>query len=97
MDNVDAVDWGLKGSFVAVASKSVLSILSTKFEERVSISLSFRSWIGDFAADGSIKAVLDQGGRYKVNDFSEYSRDLDSAPLSKKYYKELQLFDCRLS
>ncbi|KAL2955066.1 hypothetical protein AAZX31_18G007300 [Glycine max] len=55
MDNVDAVDWGLKGSFVAVASKSVLSILSTKFEERVSISLSFRSWIGDFSADGSIK------------------------------------------
>ncbi|XP_027355036.1 nuclear pore complex protein NUP214 isoform X2 [Abrus precatorius] len=55
MDLVDAVDWGLKGSFVAVASKSVLSILSAEFEERVSISLSFRSWIGDSAANCSIK------------------------------------------
>lgn len=55
MDSVDAVDWGLKGSFVAVASKSVLSILSAKFEERVSISLSFGSWIGDSEANGSIK------------------------------------------
>ena len=49
--------WKRKFVFVAVASKSVLSILSTKFEERVSISLSFRSWIGDFAADGSIKGL----------------------------------------
>ncbi|XP_047156552.1 nuclear pore complex protein NUP214 isoform X2 [Vigna umbellata] len=55
MDNVDAVDWGMKGSFVAVASKSVLSILSIEFEERVSISLSFGSWIGDSAANNSIK------------------------------------------
>nr|KYP50091.1 hypothetical protein KK1_028167 [Cajanus cajan] len=55
MDNVDAVDWGLKGSFVAVASKSVLSILSANFEERVSIPLSFGSWIGDSAANISIK------------------------------------------
>ncbi|XP_014513545.1 nuclear pore complex protein NUP214 isoform X2 [Vigna radiata var. radiata] len=55
MDNVDAVDWGMKGSFVAVASKSVLSILSVEFEERVSISLSFGSWIGDSAANNSIK------------------------------------------
>ncbi|XP_027934105.1 nuclear pore complex protein NUP214 isoform X2 [Vigna unguiculata] len=55
MDNVDAVDWGMKGSFVAVASKSVLSILSAEFEERVSISLSFGSWIGDSAANKSIK------------------------------------------
>ncbi|KAL2327625.1 hypothetical protein Fmac_021052 [Flemingia macrophylla] len=55
MDNVDAVDWGLKGSFVAVASKSVLSILSANFEERVSISLSFGSWIGDDASNSSIK------------------------------------------
>ncbi|KAK8467551.1 hypothetical protein PHAVU_007G078700 [Phaseolus vulgaris] len=55
MDSVDAVDWGLKGSFVAVASKSVLSLLSAEFEERVSISLSFGSWIGDSAANNSIK------------------------------------------
>ncbi|KAK7405276.1 hypothetical protein VNO78_06480 [Psophocarpus tetragonolobus] len=57
MDSVDAVDWGLKGSFVAVASKSVLSILSAKFEERVSVSLPFGSWIGDSAANVSIKVI----------------------------------------
>jgi len=51
------VDWGMKGSFVAVASKSVLSILSAEFEERVSISLSFGSWIGDSAANNSIKGL----------------------------------------
>ncbi|KAK7357242.1 hypothetical protein VNO80_16526 [Phaseolus coccineus] len=55
MDSVDAVDWGLKGSFVAVASKSVLSLLSAEFQERVSISLSFGSWIGDSTANNSIK------------------------------------------
>ncbi|RDX95312.1 Nuclear pore complex protein NUP214, partial [Mucuna pruriens] len=55
MDNVDAVDWGLKGSFVAVARKSVLSILSAKFEEKLSISLSFRSWTSDSAPNGSIQ------------------------------------------
>ncbi|KAJ1391374.1 putative nuclear pore complex protein [Sesbania bispinosa] len=55
MDSVEAVDWGISGTFIAVARKNVLSILSAKFEERVSISLSFKSWIGDSAANVNIK------------------------------------------
>lgn len=55
MENVDAVDWGVKGRFVVVARKNALSILSTKFEERVSISLPFESWISDYADNVSIK------------------------------------------
>ncbi|XP_061344766.1 nuclear pore complex protein NUP214-like [Gastrolobium bilobum] len=55
MDSVEAVDWGVKGTFVAVARKNVLSILSAKFEERVSISLPFGSWNGDSEANCSIK------------------------------------------
>jgi nuclear pore complex protein Nup214 len=38
-----------------VARKNVLSILSSKFEERVSISLPFRSWIGDSEENISVK------------------------------------------
>ncbi|KAK7247325.1 hypothetical protein RIF29_42206 [Crotalaria pallida] len=58
MDDVEAFDWGVKGNFVAVARKnSVLSILSPKtFEEWVSISLCFTSWVGDDSdADCNIK------------------------------------------
>ncbi|CAL0329919.1 unnamed protein product [Lupinus luteus] len=57
MDSVEAVDWGVKGEFVAVARKNnVLSILSAKkFEEWVSISLSFESWIGDSDENRSVK------------------------------------------
>ncbi|CAI8611572.1 unnamed protein product [Vicia faba] len=55
MDSVEAVDWCVKGTFVAVARKNVLSILSTKFEEKVSIPLPFRSWIGDSEANVSVK------------------------------------------
>ncbi|KAK2401393.1 hypothetical protein P8452_08114 [Trifolium repens] len=55
MDSVEAVDWCVKGTLVAVARKNVLSILSSKFEERVSISLPFRSWIGDSEENISVK------------------------------------------
>ncbi|XP_045810734.1 nuclear pore complex protein NUP214 isoform X1 [Trifolium pratense] len=55
MDSVEAVDWCVKGTLVAVARKNVLSILSSNFEERVSISLPFRSWIGDSEANISVK------------------------------------------
>ncbi|XP_019461887.1 PREDICTED: nuclear pore complex protein NUP214 isoform X2 [Lupinus angustifolius] len=57
MDSVEAVDWSVKGEFVAVARKNnVLSILSAKkFEEWVSISLSFNSWIGDSDENRSVK------------------------------------------
>ncbi|XP_027189043.1 nuclear pore complex protein NUP214 isoform X2 [Cicer arietinum] len=55
MDSVEAVDWCVKGTSVAVARKNVLSILSTKFEEKVLIPLPFRSWIGDSEANVSVK------------------------------------------
>jgi len=51
------VDWCIKGTSVAVARKNVLSILSTNFEEKVSISLPFRSWIGDSEENVSVKGL----------------------------------------
>ncbi|XP_059429559.1 nuclear pore complex protein NUP214 isoform X2 [Corylus avellana] len=55
MDNVDAVEWSVKGEFVAVARKNALSILSSRFEERLCMSLSFKSWIGDSDVSCSVK------------------------------------------
>lgn len=51
------VDWCIKGTSVAVARRNVLSILSTNFEEKVSISLPFRSWIGDSEENVSVKGL----------------------------------------
>ncbi|XP_024199460.1 nuclear pore complex protein NUP214 isoform X1 [Rosa chinensis] len=47
MDNVDAVEWSSKGKLIAVARKDTLNILSSKFIEKSSMLLSFKSWIGD--------------------------------------------------
>ncbi|KAK2641566.1 hypothetical protein Ddye_023329 [Dipteronia dyeriana] len=55
MENVDAVEWSAKGKFVAVAKRNILSILSSKFKERLSISLSFKSLVGDSDVNCSIK------------------------------------------
>lgn len=55
MDNVDAVEWSVKGKFVAVAKKNVLSILTSKLKERLCISLSFKSWVGDCDVNVSVK------------------------------------------
>lgn len=43
-DNVDAVEWSVKGTYIALAKESSLSILSSKFDERMSIALSCKSW-----------------------------------------------------
>ena len=51
------VDWGVKGNFIAVARKNVLSILSVKFEEWISISLSFTSWLADSVPNCSLKGL----------------------------------------
>lgn len=53
-----AVDWSLKGNLVAVARKNTLSIMSLKLKEKVSISLSFDSWIGDSNLNFSVKGTL---------------------------------------
>ncbi|KAJ0249958.1 Nuclear pore complex protein NUP214 [Hirschfeldia incana] len=47
MDGVDAVEWSSKGSYIAVAQDNSLRILSSKFNEKRCIALSFDSWIGD--------------------------------------------------
>jgi nuclear pore complex protein Nup214 len=55
MDNVDAVEWSVKGKLLAVAKKTILSILSTKFREKLSISLLLKSLIDDSDANSTIK------------------------------------------
>ncbi|KAI9121816.1 hypothetical protein K1719_007206 [Acacia pycnantha] len=55
MDNVDAVEWSAEGKSIAVARMNVISILSAKFEERISISLSFKSWTGDSGESCHVK------------------------------------------
>ncbi|KAM0001560.1 putative transcription factor WD40-like family [Helianthus debilis subsp. tardiflorus] len=47
MDNVDAVNWSMNGKFIAVAKHDFLSILSSKFEERLRIKLLFDSLVDD--------------------------------------------------
>ncbi|KAK8283510.1 hypothetical protein V6Z12_D08G100700 [Gossypium hirsutum] len=55
MDNVDAVEWSAKGAFVAVARDNSLSILSSKFNEKLCVALSFKSWVGDSNDDCTVK------------------------------------------
>ncbi|KAI8008473.1 Nuclear pore complex protein NUP214 [Camellia lanceoleosa] len=55
MDNVDAVEWSVKGDFVAVTRKNILSILSSKFKQKFSMPLSFKSWIGDSDLNCTVK------------------------------------------
>ncbi|XP_021278023.1 nuclear pore complex protein NUP214 [Herrania umbratica] len=55
MDDVDAVEWSVKGAFVAVAKEDSLSILSAKFNEKLCIVLPFKSWIGDCNGDCTVK------------------------------------------
>ncbi|KAL5563763.1 hypothetical protein UlMin_033510, partial [Ulmus minor] len=55
MDNVDAVEWSIEGDYIVVAKGDNLSILSSKFEERSHMALSFKSWIGDPDANRTVK------------------------------------------
>ncbi|KAH1107893.1 hypothetical protein J1N35_011661 [Gossypium stocksii] len=55
MDNVDAVEWSAKGAFVAVAKDNSLSILSSKFNEKLCVALSFKSWVCDSNNDRTVK------------------------------------------
>ncbi|XP_060197392.1 nuclear pore complex protein NUP214 isoform X2 [Lycium barbarum] len=47
MDDVDAVGWSPDGEFIAITRKNLVSIVSSKFEEKFSISLSFKSLLDD--------------------------------------------------
>ncbi|XP_023748744.1 nuclear pore complex protein NUP214 [Lactuca sativa] len=55
MDNVDAVNWSMDGKFLAVAKYDYLSILSSKFEEKLQIKLLFDSLVDDSAPDSVVK------------------------------------------
>ncbi|KFK35577.1 hypothetical protein AALP_AA4G008800 [Arabis alpina] len=55
MDGVDAVEWSSKGSYIAVAQDNSLRILSSKFNEKQCIELSFDTWIGDSNEDCVVK------------------------------------------
>ncbi|MCD7449764.1 hypothetical protein HAX54_001333, partial [Datura stramonium] len=57
MDNADAVGWSPDGEFIAITRKNLVSILSSKFEEKFSISLSFKSLLDD----SSVKYVIKVG------------------------------------
>ncbi|KAJ8574010.1 hypothetical protein K7X08_010521 [Anisodus acutangulus] len=47
MDDAEAVGWSPDGEFIAITRKNLVSILSSKFEEKFSISLSFKSLLDD--------------------------------------------------
>ncbi|GMI89125.1 LONO 1, embryo defective 1011 [Hibiscus trionum] len=47
MDDVDAVEWSVKGACIAVAKDNTLSILSSNLNEKLCITLPFKSWVGD--------------------------------------------------
>ncbi|KAL8204673.1 hypothetical protein R6Q57_010296 [Mikania cordata] len=47
MNNVDAVSWSMNGKYIAVAKYDFLSILSSKFEEKLRIKLMFDSLVDD--------------------------------------------------
>ncbi|KAJ8618612.1 hypothetical protein MRB53_014798 [Persea americana] len=47
MDSVDAVDWSVKGDYIAVARENTLRILSSDLKERLHMLLLFRLWAND--------------------------------------------------
>lgn len=62
-DNVDAVEVSVDGNFVAVAQENVVVILSSKFEERVSLSLPVRP----LPDDSDVSCVLKGGSVWIVS------------------------------
>ncbi|KAK1365650.1 nuclear pore complex protein NUP214 [Heracleum sosnowskyi] len=54
-DDVDAVEWSMRGDVFAVARNKVISILSSSFAEKLSMSLSMKSTVGDPDVNSSMK------------------------------------------
>lgn len=52
------VGWSPDGEFIAVTRKNLISILSSKFEEKFGISLAFKSLLDDSNAKCIIKGIL---------------------------------------
>ncbi|XP_051142716.1 nuclear pore complex protein NUP214 [Andrographis paniculata] len=59
MEDVDAVDWSVKGNFVAVARKNRLSILSSQFKEKLSFLLQSQSVTGGSDGNQARKVSVD--------------------------------------
>lgn len=55
IEGVNSVDWSIKGNYIAVAKKNMVSILSSHFKEKLSFLLSFQSVIGDSDVNQVIK------------------------------------------
>ncbi|XP_049369631.1 nuclear pore complex protein NUP214 isoform X1 [Solanum verrucosum] len=55
MDDCDAFGWSPDGEFIAITRKNLVSILSSTFEEKFSILLSFKSLLDDLNAKYVIK------------------------------------------
>ncbi|XP_042040012.1 nuclear pore complex protein NUP214-like isoform X1 [Salvia splendens] len=55
MEGVDSVDWSTGGNHIAVALNNVVSILSSRFKEKVRFLLSFQSVIGDADVSQAIR------------------------------------------
>ncbi|XP_027770395.1 nuclear pore complex protein NUP214 isoform X5 [Solanum pennellii] len=55
MDDCDAFGWSPDGEFIAITRKNLVSILSSKFEEKFSILLSFKSLLDDLNTKYVIK------------------------------------------
>lgn len=53
-----AVDWSVDGNFLAVARKNILSILSSEYREKLSMSLLFHSWTGSTDLKVTVKGIL---------------------------------------
>ncbi|KAL9687913.1 hypothetical protein QQ045_032322 [Rhodiola kirilowii] len=54
-DSVDAVEWSVNHSQIALARKNVLSIVSPDFKETLSMSLCFDTWIDGAYDDYTVK------------------------------------------
>lgn len=52
------VEWSLKGKYIAVARENILHILSSKFREKLHISLPLKSWIGDSEENFCVKGIF---------------------------------------
>ncbi|KAF9597285.1 hypothetical protein IFM89_016426 [Coptis chinensis] len=55
MDNVDAVDWSTEGNCIAVAKTNYLSIFSSRFRERFTLSIPLSSCVGDTDSKCTVK------------------------------------------
>lgn len=52
-----AVEWSVKGNYIALAKEDTLSILSSKFKERSCMALPFKTWISDSDANCIVKGL----------------------------------------